>query len=97
MHRAKQFKWEGNSLLWMWVDEQVKVVPHLKQCESLVRHVMKSWAILGFDKYTICYKHSTSGEGCNYKFNNLILGVWCVIEFRHLLMHLHFNYYHYHL
>jgi hypothetical protein len=39
---------------------------------------MKSWAILGFDKHTICSRHSISDEGCNYKFNNLILGVWCV-------------------
>jgi hypothetical protein len=23
MHRAKRFKWEGNSLLWVWIDGQV--------------------------------------------------------------------------
>jgi len=39
VHRAKWFKWEGNSFLWMWADGQMKVVLHLKQCESLVRHV----------------------------------------------------------
>ncbi len=39
VHRAKWFKWEGNSFLWMWVDGQVKVVPRLEQRESLVRHV----------------------------------------------------------
>jgi hypothetical protein len=38
VHRAKRFKWEGNSLLWMWVDGQMKVVPHLYQRESLVKH-----------------------------------------------------------
>jgi hypothetical protein len=27
VHRAKRFKWEGNSLLWMWADGQVKVMP----------------------------------------------------------------------
>jgi hypothetical protein len=26
VHKAKRFKWEGNSLLRMWVDRQVKVV-----------------------------------------------------------------------
>ncbi len=30
------------------------------------------------NKYIACSKHSTSGEGCNYKFSNLALGVWCV-------------------
>jgi hypothetical protein len=39
VHRAKQFKWEGNSLLWMWAYGQMKVMPHPKQCESLVKHV----------------------------------------------------------
>jgi hypothetical protein len=32
MHRAKQFKWEGNSFLWMWVDGQVKVLCCPEQC-----------------------------------------------------------------
>jgi hypothetical protein len=39
VHKAKQFKWEGNSFLQMWVDGQLKVVPCPKQCESLVKHV----------------------------------------------------------
>ncbi len=39
VHRAKRFKWEGNSLLHMWANGQVKVVLHLEQCESLMRHV----------------------------------------------------------
>jgi hypothetical protein len=39
VHKAKWFKWEGNlTLLWMWANGQVKVVPCLKQCEILVRH-----------------------------------------------------------
>jgi hypothetical protein len=38
VHRAKWFKWEGNSLLRMWVDGQVKVVPCPEQRESVVRH-----------------------------------------------------------
>jgi hypothetical protein len=39
MHWAKRFKWEGNSLLQMWANEQVKVVLTPEQCESLMRHV----------------------------------------------------------
>jgi hypothetical protein len=38
MHRAKRFKWEGNSLLRMWADGKVKVVLCPKQHESLVKH-----------------------------------------------------------
>ncbi len=38
MHRAKWFKWESNSLLWMWADGEVKVMPCPKQCESLVKY-----------------------------------------------------------
>jgi hypothetical protein len=38
VHRAKMFKWEINFLLQMWVDGQMKVVPHPKQHESLMRH-----------------------------------------------------------
>jgi hypothetical protein len=25
MHMAKQFKWEGNSLLWVWMNRQVQI------------------------------------------------------------------------
>jgi len=39
VHKAKRFKWEGNSLPQMWVDGQVKDVPCPKQCESIVKHV----------------------------------------------------------
>jgi len=53
---------------------------------------MKSWAILGSNKHTVCSKHNIGGEGCNYKFNNLFLSVWCVTKFKHLSMHLHFTY-----
>jgi hypothetical protein len=38
VRKAKQLKWEGNSLLWMWTDGQMKVEPRLEQCESLVKH-----------------------------------------------------------
>ncbi len=39
VHKAKRFKWEGNSLLRMWADGQVKVVCRPKQRETLVKHV----------------------------------------------------------
>jgi len=39
MHRAKRFKWEGNSFLRMRANGQVKVVSHPTQSESLVKHV----------------------------------------------------------
>ncbi len=58
---------------------------------------MKSWAILVSDKHTLCSKNGTGGKGCNYKFNNLFPGVWCVIKFGHLLMHLHLTYSPHHL
>jgi hypothetical protein len=53
---------------------------------------MKSWAILGSDGHIVCSKQNIGHEGCNYKFSNLFLGVWCVTKFKHLLMHLHFTY-----
>jgi hypothetical protein len=53
---------------------------------------MKSWAILGSNRYTICSKHNTNGEGCICKFNSLFLGVWCVTKFGHLSIHLHLTY-----
>jgi len=40
---------------------------------------MKSWAILGFNKFIQSYfVHNIGGEGCNCKFNNLFIvyGVW---------------------
>jgi len=48
---------------------------------------MRNWAILGFDGHTICSKHNIGSEECNCKFNNLFLGVWCVIKFKHLHLH----------
>jgi hypothetical protein len=53
---------------------------------------MKSWAILGFNGHTICSKHNIVHKGCNYKFNNLFIGVWCVTEFGTFSMHLHLTY-----
>jgi hypothetical protein len=53
---------------------------------------MKSWAILGSDGHIICFGSNIGGEGCNWKFNNLFLGAWCVTEFGHLSMHLHLTY-----
>jgi hypothetical protein len=53
---------------------------------------MKSWAILGFNGHTICSKHNIVGKGCNYKFNNLFLNVWCVTEFGNFSMHLRLTY-----
>jgi hypothetical protein len=41
VHRVKRFKWEGNSLLRMWVDGELKVVRCPKQHESLVRYAHK--------------------------------------------------------
>jgi hypothetical protein len=38
VHKAKQFKWESNSFLWVWVDGQVQVVVHPKQHENLMDH-----------------------------------------------------------
>jgi hypothetical protein len=28
VHKAKQFRWDGNSLLWVWTNGQVRIVPH---------------------------------------------------------------------
>jgi len=53
---------------------------------------MRSWAILGSDKSIQIYSvHNIGGEGCNCKFNNLFIGVWCVTKFMNLSMHLHFT------
>jgi hypothetical protein len=54
--------------------------------------LMKSWATLGSNEHTICSKHKIGGEGCNYKFNNFFISVWCVTKFRHLSMYLHLTY-----
>jgi hypothetical protein len=53
---------------------------------------MRGWAILGLNKHITCSKHNIGGKGCDYNFSNLFISVWCVIEFEHLSMHLHFTY-----
>ncbi len=53
--------------------------------------LMRSWAILGSDGHIVWCKHNSSDKGCNCKFENLFLGVWCVTEFKHLSMHWHFT------
>jgi len=45
-----------------------------------------------FNHFGVQQTYNTSGKGCNYKFNNLFFSVWCVIEFMHHSMHLHFDY-----
>jgi hypothetical protein len=53
-----------------------------------------SWRVVSFwdPTHIVCCKHNISGEGCNYKFSSLSLGVWCVTKFMHHSMHLHFIY-----
>ncbi len=53
---------------------------------------MRGWAILGLNKHITCSKHNIGGKGCSYNFSNLFIGVWCVIEFEHLSMHLQLTY-----
>ncbi len=36
VHKAKRFRWEGNSLLWLWTNGRISVLFRPKQCESLV-------------------------------------------------------------
>jgi hypothetical protein len=76
----------------MWANRQVKVVFHYNNVKVMWSMLMKSWAILGSNEHIIWFKHNIGGEGCNYKFNNFLINVWCVTKFRHLLMHLHFTY-----
>ncbi len=47
VHRAKQFKWEINSLLQMWVNGQVKVVLRPKQHENLMKHAHEELSHFG--------------------------------------------------
>jgi len=71
----------------------VKIVLHLEQRESLVRHVHEKLGhFLGSNGHTICFRHNIGGKGCNCKFNNLFLDVWCVVKLGHLSMHLHLTY-----
>jgi hypothetical protein len=47
VHKAKRFKWEGNSFLQMWVDGEMKVMFCPKQHESLVRHTHEKLGYFG--------------------------------------------------
>ncbi len=69
MHKVKRFKWEGYSLLQMWIDGQIWVVFRLQQCVVLYHMFMNSEVILGFNEHIICSKHSTSGEGSTIYFS----------------------------
>jgi hypothetical protein len=75
VHKAKWFKWEGNSLLWMWANGQVEVVPCPRQHERLVRHAHKELGHFGVWWTYNLLRHNTTGEGCNCNFNNLFIGV----------------------
>jgi hypothetical protein len=46
--------------------------PH-DNVKALCGMLMKSWAILAFDRLIVYSKHNASGDGCNYRFNNLLL------------------------
>jgi hypothetical protein len=50
VHRAKQFKWEGNSLLRMWANGKMKVMFHPEQCESLMKHVHEKLGHFGVQR-----------------------------------------------
>jgi hypothetical protein len=60
--------------------------------KALCNMLMSNWAILGFDGPTICFKYSNGGGGCNYRFNILFLGVWCLTKWGCHSTHLHFIY-----
>jgi len=60
--------------------------------KALYDMLMRSWAILGSNEPTICSRHSSGGVGCNFRFNNLFFGVWCVIKYMHHSTHQHPNY-----
>jgi hypothetical protein len=51
VHKAyKQFKWEGNSLLHVWIDVWIWIVLCLEQCVGLVQHVHEKLGHLGSNK-----------------------------------------------
>jgi len=52
--------------------------------KALCGMFIKSWVILGFNRPIVCYKHNITGVGCNYMFNNLFVGVWCVTKCGHI-------------
>jgi hypothetical protein len=41
--------------------------------KALCDMLMRSWAILGFNKTIFYLKYNIGGEGCNYKFKCLFL------------------------
>ncbi len=51
VHKAKQFKCEGDSFLWMWANGQVKVLLCPKQRSSLVRHVHEELGHFGVQQH----------------------------------------------
>jgi hypothetical protein len=38
VHKNKQFKWEGNSLLWVWTNGRVWIILCLEQHEGIIWH-----------------------------------------------------------
>ncbi len=62
--------------------------------KALCGMLINSWAILACNDPIVCFRHNIHDGGCNYMFNNVFHGVWCVIEFRYHSMHLHFIYNH---
>jgi hypothetical protein len=67
-------------------------IESIKELGGALGMLMRSWAILGSNGHTFCSKHNIGSEGCNCKFRNLFLGVWCVIEFGHFSIYLHLTY-----
>jgi hypothetical protein len=59
---------------------------------TLCNMFIKSWAILGFSRLIVCFRHNICGDKCNCKFNNLCFNVWCVIKCEHHSTCLHFVY-----
>jgi hypothetical protein len=55
-------------------------------CRTCLQRVGQFWGLLDLWFVSKC---SFGGRGCNYKFTNLYLVVWCVIEFKYHSMHLH--------
>ncbi len=83
VHKAKWFKWEGNSLLHVWVDGQVWVVPRAKNVRTLLSMCMKSWAILGFDRSIVCFRTIlvVRDGTLDSTICFLVFGVWSSMNF----------------
>jgi hypothetical protein len=54
-----------------------------------VTHIHEKLGHFGFQQTIVFSMHNIGNEGCNFKFNKKNLGVWCVIECKHQLTHLH--------